>query len=69
MPFFIIEPKNDANVPGTSLLDDEEKKLNFNELEDLHLKHGTGKYSHIVLVPQPTDDPNDPLVSLFIYCS
>jgi hypothetical protein len=34
---------------------------------DLHdqpteqLKHGTGKYSHIILVPQPSDDPNDPL--------
>ncbi|ORY18116.1 major facilitator superfamily domain-containing protein [Clohesyomyces aquaticus] len=34
------------------------------ELHDLpteQLKHGTGKYSHIILVPQPTDDPNDPL--------
>lgn len=25
------------------------------------LKHGTGKESHIVLAPQPSDDPNDPL--------
>ena len=25
------------------------------------LKKGTGRSSHIVLVPQPTDDPNDPL--------
>tara|TARA_R110002060_G_scaffold4321_3_gene6868 strand:+ start:810 stop:1085 length:276 start_codon:yes stop_codon:yes gene_type:complete len=25
------------------------------------LKHGTGKNSHIVLSPQPSDDPNDPL--------
>ncbi|KAF2276286.1 MFS general substrate transporter [Westerdykella ornata] len=34
---------------------------------DLHglpteqLKHGTGRHSHIILVPQPSDDPNDPL--------
>jgi MFS family permease len=25
------------------------------------LKHGTGRNAHIVLVPQPSDDPNDPL--------
>ena len=25
------------------------------------LKHGTGRSSHIVLVPQPSDDPDDPL--------
>ena len=25
------------------------------------LKKGSGRFSHIVLVPQPTDDPNDPL--------
>lgn len=25
------------------------------------LKHGTGKESHIVLAPQPSEDPNDPL--------
>lgn len=27
------------------------------------LKYGEGKYSHIELVPQPSDDPDDPLVS------
>ena len=34
------------------------------ELRDVaheRLKHGTGKFSHIVLVPQPSDSPNDPL--------
>ncbi|KKY16034.1 putative mfs transporter [Diplodia seriata] len=25
------------------------------------LKHGTGRHAHNVLVPQPSDDPNDPL--------
>lgn len=34
------------------------------ELQDIptdQLKHGTGRYSHLLLVPQPSDDPNDPL--------
>lgn len=34
------------------------------ELQDIpaeRLKHGTGKFSHILLVPQPSDSPNDPL--------
>lgn len=25
------------------------------------LKHGTGRFAHVVLVPQPSDSPNDPL--------
>jgi hypothetical protein len=25
------------------------------------LKHGTGRNAHIVLAPQPSEDPNDPL--------
>lgn len=25
------------------------------------LKHGRGKFSHIILVPQPSNSPNDPL--------
>lgn len=27
------------------------------------IKYGTGKFSHVELVPQPSDDPQDPLVS------
>lgn len=44
------------------LLDD--KAAEENRRKSFHtanLKHGTGKYSHIVLSPQPSDDPNDPL--------
>lgn len=26
-------------------------------------KYGSGKFSHVELVPQPSDDPQDPLVS------
>ena len=28
----------------------------------LNLKRGTGRDTHVVLVPQPSDDPNDPCV-------
>jgi len=47
-----------AHVPGTVLLDDEAVQPG-----DAHLglKHGTGKDAHIVLSPQPSEDPNDPL--------
>ena len=31
------------------------------------LKHGTGTSSHIVLIPQPSDDPCDPYVSCITY--
>jgi hypothetical protein len=27
------------------------------------IKYGSGKFSHVELVPQPSDDPQDPLVS------
>jgi hypothetical protein len=47
-----------AHVPGTVLLDDEAA---HSEERLVGLKHGTGKDSHIVLSPQPSDDPNDPL--------
>ncbi|OJD32196.1 major facilitator superfamily [Diplodia corticola] len=55
MPLGVIETSV-ANVPGTVSLLDEGTGDTAN-----HLKHGTGKNSHIVLVPQPSDDPNDPL--------
>jgi hypothetical protein len=42
----------DPTVPGTVQLIDTEGNL--------HVEHGTG-HKEIVLVPQPTDDPNDPL--------
>lgn len=47
------------HVPGTALLDD---KIVIEGQDAIFLKHGNGKDSHIVLVPQPSDDPNDPLV-------
>lgn len=49
-------------VPGTALMNDQSDLPP--ELQDVpaeRLKHGTGKFSHILLVPQPSDSPNDPL--------
>ena len=60
MAFGILEPKDPhAHVPGTSLLDVHEQAIADNSRI---LKKGTGRNSHVVLVPQPSDDPNDPLV-------
>lgn len=59
MPYFgILEDKKLPHVPGTVLLD----QLTAHS-EDVtgRLKHGTGKNANIVLVPQPSEDPNDPL--------
>ena len=47
-----------AHVPGTVLLNDLEVPP-----EERHegLKHATGRDTDIVLSPQPSEDPNDPL--------
>jgi len=45
------------HVPGTILLNDETASEEYT----LALKHGKGRNSHIVLSPQPSEDPNDPL--------
>jgi len=46
------------HVPGTVILNDEAA---HSEEATGGLKHGTGKNAHIVLAPQPSEDPNDPL--------
>lgn len=65
MAFGILEPKDSsAHVPGTTLLDVHEQVAADNSRV---LKKGKGRNSHVVLVPQPSEDPNDPLVS-FVSC-
>ncbi|PMD21581.1 serine/threonine kinase 16 [Hyaloscypha hepaticicola] len=54
----VLEDHKLAHVPGTVLLNDE--AANSDGVTQ-GLKHGTGKDSHIVLSPQPSEDPNDPL--------
>ncbi|RFU27083.1 hypothetical protein B7463_g9248, partial [Scytalidium lignicola] len=46
-----------AHVPGTVLLNDEAHGSEITA----GLKHGAGRSAHIVLNPQPSEDPNDPL--------
>ncbi|KAI1611222.1 major facilitator superfamily domain-containing protein [Exophiala viscosa] len=59
MGFGILEPKRRMDhVPGTTFLDDHDVPSIVNAT---HLKKGTGRNSHIVLIPQPSNDPNDPL--------
>lgn len=59
MGFFgILEDKKLSHVPGTVILNE---KVADSENPTAALKHGSGKDSHIILVPQPSDDPNDPL--------
>lgn len=49
-------------VPGTALLRDQNDVPDeLHGLPTERLKHGKGRFSHVLLVPQPSDSPNDPL--------
>lgn len=54
----VLQDKNLPHVPGTAIL--EEVATHYGSAT-AGLKHGTGRNSHIILVPQPSGDPNDPL--------
>ena len=47
-----------SNVPGTGPLSAKSNQAMPDEAGEL--KRGTGKHSHVVLLPQPSDDPFDP---------
>jgi MFS family permease len=55
---FVLEDHHLPKVPGTVIL---EEDIAHSETVTGDLKHGTGKNAHIVLTPQPSEDPNDPL--------
>ena len=60
----ILDDKHLDHVPGTTVFSDDPNAAALAAYEGIELselKHGEGKNSHIVLVPQPSDDPNDPL--------
>ncbi|KIW20685.1 hypothetical protein PV08_01262 [Exophiala spinifera] len=62
MPFGIIDCKKLEVVPGTSFMSDQDDlPPEYSEIPREQLKHGKGRYSNIILVPQPSDSPNDPL--------
>ncbi len=58
MGFGIKEPagSRSALVPGTSIL------FEHSANDNSPTKHAAGGNSDLILVPQPSDSPNDPLV-------
>ena len=54
----ILDDHKLQHVPGTVILDEE---AGHTEDQTHNLKHGEGKDAHIILAPQPSEDPNDPL--------
>ncbi|ORY07936.1 major facilitator superfamily domain-containing protein [Clohesyomyces aquaticus] len=54
----ILEDHKLAHVPATVILNEEQSP---NHEVTAGLKHGKGKNADIVLIPQPSEDPNDPL--------
>ncbi|KAF1835749.1 MFS general substrate transporter [Decorospora gaudefroyi] len=59
----ILEDKHLTHVPATVILSEEQNPLAAAEGAGAvaGLKRGTGKDADVVLVPQPSEDPNDPL--------
>ena len=51
----------DGSVPGTVSLDSSADGYEMDDRAGRRLKTASGRNSHIVLSPQPSDDPNDPL--------
>ena len=63
MAIGLLESKKNPHPPGTVLLaDNASGSENTEAVISQRLKHGTGRNAHIVLVPQPSYDPNDPFV-------
>ncbi|KAI1907053.1 hypothetical protein LOZ53_002036 [Ophidiomyces ophidiicola] len=58
----VLEDRKLANVPGTTyILDDDSSPVNPDRAELSGLKYDRSGPVPIILVPQPSDDPNDPL--------
>ena len=60
----VPEDRKLATVPGTGLLSARGSQVTTDDV--VGLKRGTGRSSHIVLIPQPSDDPNDPYVVFIV---
>ncbi|KAF2099136.1 MFS general substrate transporter [Rhizodiscina lignyota] len=58
----VLEDRKLEHVPGTAyVLDDEARQHEENSIIDPNLKYDRSGAHPIILVPQPSDDPNDPL--------
>ena len=66
-----LDDKHFEDVPGTGLLSDrgivDGHQINIDEAAAL--KRGTGRNAHVVLIPQPSDDPHDPYVLIYMMAS
>ncbi|UPK95240.1 hypothetical protein LCI18_006175 [Fusarium solani-melongenae] len=58
MGLWVLEPKSNEKVPGTVYVEREDEQ---SRIKTAHLKTGTGRHEGIILVPQPSNSPNDPL--------
>lgn len=59
----VLEPHDQTKeVPGTVQLEGEDE---VTLRVTANLKHGTGRHADVVLAPQPSDSPNDPLSELY----
>lgn len=65
MGLWVLEPTSNERVPGTVHLHSEGEEEDSRN-HTANLKHGSGRHSNIVLVPQPSDSPNDPLSMLYL---
>ncbi|CAC9889531.1 unnamed protein product [Aureobasidium pullulans] len=54
----VLQVKGSGHVPGTIILNQEDTS---SESLTAGLRHGKGRDAHVVLAPQPSEDPNDPL--------
>lgn len=66
MGFGVKEPKTHIgeHVPGTSLIYEQDGGGGIENATRANLKRGRGKRdADVILVPQPSESPNDPLVS------
>lgn len=60
MAFGIVQDHVLPHVPGTVHIEETQQQQNAQHAVG-NLKHGTGRNKDVVLAPQPSDDPNDPL--------
>ncbi|KAI9851685.1 MAG: hypothetical protein M1838_003023 [Thelocarpon superellum] len=56
----VLEDHHMEHVPGTVLLDDKTRSQDSSDTQR-GLKYDTSGHVPVILVPQPSDDPNDPL--------
>ncbi|CAK7235674.1 hypothetical protein SCUCBS95973_009347 [Sporothrix curviconia] len=62
MVWGILDTPEGIHVPGTFVLADRsDLPPEYAHIPHDQLRHGTGHFAHVVLAPQPTNSPNDPL--------